>query len=120
MGTRNKIIPGFPGVNSVHLAMERGEVDCIGGTTWSSHEGDARTEAAHRELAILLQWGTVKDPEISDTMRREIPLILDIAPTISIARRSATSWRAPPSAGRSRRRPACRKIALQRCGAPST
>ena len=26
-----------------------------------------------------MQWGTLKDPEISDYMRRDIPLILDIA-----------------------------------------
>jgi len=41
LGTRNRIIAGFPGVNSVHLAMERGEVDCIGGTTWSSMKATA-------------------------------------------------------------------------------
>jgi hypothetical protein len=79
MGTRNKIIPGFPGVNSVYLAMERGEVDCIGGTTWSSMKATRGPKLRNRELAILLQWGTIKDPEISDYMRRDIPLILDIA-----------------------------------------
>jgi len=79
LGTRNKIIPGFPGVNSVHLAMERGEVDCIGGTTWSSMKATRGAKLRGRELGILLQWGTIKDPEISDYMRRDIPLILDIA-----------------------------------------
>src|SRR5215470_4440361 len=79
IGTRNKLIPGFPGVNSVHLAMERGEVDCIGGTTWSSMKATRGQKLRNRELAILLQWGTIKDQEISDYMRREIPLILDIA-----------------------------------------
>jgi tripartite-type tricarboxylate transporter receptor subunit TctC len=79
LGTKNKIIPGFPGVNSVHLAMERGEVDCIGGTTWSSMKATRGQKLRNRELAILLQWGTIKDQEISDYMRREIPLILDIA-----------------------------------------
>jgi tripartite-type tricarboxylate transporter receptor subunit TctC len=79
LGTRNKIIPGFPGVNSVHLAMERGEVDCIGGTTWSSLKATRGAKLRSRELGILIQWGTLKDPEISDYMRRDIPLILDIA-----------------------------------------
>ncbi len=79
LGTKNKIIPGFPGVNSVHLAMERGEVDCIGGTTWSSMKATRGQKLRSRELGILLQWGTLKDPEISEYMRREIPLILDIA-----------------------------------------
>jgi tripartite-type tricarboxylate transporter receptor subunit TctC len=79
LGTRNKIIQGFPGVNSVHLAMERGEVDCIGGTTWSSMKATRGQKLRNRELALLVQWGTMKDPEISDYMQREIPLILDIA-----------------------------------------
>jgi tripartite-type tricarboxylate transporter receptor subunit TctC len=79
LGTKNKIIPGFPGVNSVHLAMDRGEVDCIGGTTWSSMKATRGQKLRNRELAILVQWGTLKDPEISDYMRRDIPLILDIA-----------------------------------------
>ena len=79
LGTRNKIIPGFPGVNSVHLAMERGEVDCVGGTTWSSLKSTRGQKLANRELQLLVQWGTTKDPEISAYMRREIPLILDVA-----------------------------------------
>jgi tripartite-type tricarboxylate transporter receptor subunit TctC len=79
LGTRNKIIPGFPGVNSVHLAMERGEVDCIGGTTWSSMKATRGQKLRNRELSLLVQWGTLKDSEISDYMRRDIPLILDIA-----------------------------------------
>jgi tripartite-type tricarboxylate transporter receptor subunit TctC len=81
LGTRNKISQGFPGVNSVHLAMERGEVDCIGGTTWSSMKATRGQKLRNRELALLVQWGTMKDPEISDYMQREIPLILDIAQT---------------------------------------
>jgi tripartite-type tricarboxylate transporter receptor subunit TctC len=79
LGTSIKIIPGFPGVNAVYLAMERGEVDCIGGTTWSSMKATRAQKLRDRELAILVQWGTLKDPEISDYMRREIPLILDLA-----------------------------------------
>ena len=79
LGTRNRIIAGFPGVNSVHLAMERGEVDCIGGTTWSSMKATRGQKLRNRELALLVQWGTLKDPDISDYMRREIPLIIDIA-----------------------------------------
>ena len=66
-------------MNSVYLAMERGEVDCIGGTTWSSMKATRGAKLQNRELTILLQWGTLKDPEISSYMKREIPLILDIA-----------------------------------------
>jgi hypothetical protein len=56
LGTKIRIIPGFPGVNSVYLAMERGEVDCIGGTTWSSMKATRGGKLRNRELALLLQW----------------------------------------------------------------
>jgi hypothetical protein len=79
IGTRIKIIPGFPGVNAVHLAMDRGEVDCVGGTTWSSMKATRAQKMQNHELTILLQWGTIKDPEISSYMKREIPLILELA-----------------------------------------
>jgi tripartite-type tricarboxylate transporter receptor subunit TctC len=79
LGTRIKIIPGFPGVNAVHLAMDRGEVDCVGGTTWSSMKATRAQKMQNHELTILLQWGTMKDPEISTYMKREIPLILELA-----------------------------------------
>jgi hypothetical protein len=58
--------------------MERGEVDCIGGTTWSSLKATRGAKLRSREVGILIQWGTLKDPEISDYMRRDIALILDI------------------------------------------
>jgi tripartite-type tricarboxylate transporter receptor subunit TctC len=79
LGTRIKIIPGFPDVNAVHLAMDRGEVDCVGGTTWSSMKATRGQKMQNHELTILLQWGTMKDPEISSYMKREIPLILELA-----------------------------------------
>lgn len=81
LGMQNKIIPGYPGVNAVYLAMERGEVDCIGGTTWSSLKSTRGQKLLNRELNLLLQWGTSKDPDISKYAQSEVPLILDIAPT---------------------------------------
>jgi len=42
LGTKMKIITGYPGGNDVNLAMERGEVDGRCGWSWSSVESPAR------------------------------------------------------------------------------
>lgn len=87
MGIQNKIIPGYPGVNAVYLAMERGEVECIGGTTWSSLKSTRGQKLRDRDLNLLVQWGTAKDPSISAYAQTDVPLILDIA-TNEIDRRA--------------------------------
>lgn len=79
MGIQNKIIPGYPGVNAVYLAMERGEVDCIGGTTWSSLKSTRGQKLRDRDLNLLVQWGTAKDPSIEAYAQTTVPLILEIA-----------------------------------------
>lgn len=89
MSIQNKIIPGYPGVNAVYLAMERGEVDCIGGTTWSSLKSTRGQKLRDRDLNLLVQWGTAKDPSIEAYAKAEVPLILDIA-TSELDRRALT------------------------------
>ncbi len=42
LGTRIKVVAGYPGVSAINLAMERGEVNCVGGTTWSSIKSTMR------------------------------------------------------------------------------
>lgn len=79
MGIQNKIIPGYPGVNAVYLAMERGEVDCIGGTTWSSLKSTRGQKLRDRDLNLLVQWGTARDPSIEAYAQTKVPLILEIA-----------------------------------------
>jgi tripartite-type tricarboxylate transporter receptor subunit TctC len=81
IGTRNKIVAGYPGVNAIYLAMERGEVACIGGTTWSSMKSTRKQKMLDKELIVLLQWGVSKDPEISQYAGYDVPLILDIGKT---------------------------------------
>jgi hypothetical protein len=81
IGTRNKLVAGYPGTTAIYLAMERGEVGCIGGTTWSSIKTTGGQKMRDRQLLVLLQWGATADPEISSLMGRDVPLILDVAQT---------------------------------------
>src|SRR5215831_149245 len=75
LGTQIKVVTGYPGQTAVNIAMERGEVNCIGGTTWSSVKATMRPMLDTRKLNMLVQWGATKDPEISAYANREVPLI---------------------------------------------
>ena len=81
LGTQIRIVAGYPGQNAVNLAMERGEVNCIGGTTWSSVKATMQPMLEARKLNVLVQWGATKDPEISAYAQREVPLIQDYGQT---------------------------------------
>jgi hypothetical protein len=81
LGTQIKVIAGYPGQTAINIAMERGEVNCIGGTTWSSVKATMQPMLDARKLNVLVQWGATKDPEISAYANREVPLIQDFAQT---------------------------------------
>jgi len=81
LGTQIKVVAGYPGQAQVNIAMERGEVNCIGGTTWSSVKATMRPMLDARKLNILVQWGASKDPEISAYAQREVPLIQEFGQT---------------------------------------
>jgi len=75
LGTQIKVVTGYPGQTAVNIAMERGEVNCIGGTTWSSVKATMRPMLDARKVNMLVQWGATKDPEISAYANRDVPLI---------------------------------------------
>jgi tripartite-type tricarboxylate transporter receptor subunit TctC len=81
LGTQIKVIAGYRGQSAVNIAMERGEVNCIGGTTWSSVKATMRPMLDGRRINLLVQWGTSADPEISDYAKRKVPLIQDLGQT---------------------------------------
>jgi tripartite-type tricarboxylate transporter receptor subunit TctC len=81
LGTQIKVIAGYPGQNAVNIAMERGEVNCIGGTTWSSVKATMRPMLDARKINILAQWGATKDAEISNYAGRDVPLIQELGQT---------------------------------------
>ncbi len=81
IGTQIKVVSGYPGQNAVNLAMERGEVNCIGGTVWSSVKATMRPMLDAHKIDLLVQWGAMKDPEISAYANRDVPLIQELAQT---------------------------------------
>jgi tripartite-type tricarboxylate transporter receptor subunit TctC len=74
LGTKMRIITGYPGGNEVNLAMERGEVQGRCGWSWSSVKATHQKWYEERKFTLLMQLALDKHPELPD-----IPLIVDLA-----------------------------------------
>jgi tripartite-type tricarboxylate transporter receptor subunit TctC len=76
LGTRFKIVAGYPGGNDVTMAMERGEVMGRCGWSWSSVLATHKRWIDDKSINILLQLSLNKHPDLPD-----IPLVMDYAKT---------------------------------------
>jgi len=76
LGTKMKVVTGYPGGNEVGLAMERGEVQGRCGWSWSSVKSTHKKWIDEKKFAILVQLGLDKHPDLPD-----VPLIVDLAKT---------------------------------------
>jgi tripartite-type tricarboxylate transporter receptor subunit TctC len=74
LGTRFKLIAGYPGGNDVTMAMERGEVMGRCGWSWSSVLATHRRWIDDKSINILVQLGLNKHPDLPD-----VPLATDFA-----------------------------------------
>jgi tripartite-type tricarboxylate transporter receptor subunit TctC len=76
LGTKIKIVPGYPGSTEILLAMERGEVEgfcAIGWTFVKLRKGDWLRD---KKINVLFQMALKKHPDIPD-----VPFIPDLAKT---------------------------------------
>ena len=76
LGTKFKVVTGYPGGNDIDLAMERQEVQGRCGWSWTSVKATRSTGCRKRSSTSLFQMGLAKHPELPDT-----PLIMDLAKT---------------------------------------
>jgi tripartite-type tricarboxylate transporter receptor subunit TctC len=76
LGTRLKVVAGYPGGNDVVLAMERGEVQGRCGWSWSSVVAARPTWWKEKKINILVQLALTKHPDLPD-----VPLVTDLATT---------------------------------------
>jgi hypothetical protein len=74
LGTRFKIILGYPGGNEINLAMERGEVAGRGSNNWASWKATRAEWLRDKKINILVQVGLTKAPDLPD-----VPLLMDLA-----------------------------------------
>src|SRR4029453_16776281 len=66
LGTKMRIISGYPGGNEIGLAMERGEVQGRCGWSWSSVKSTHQKWYDEKKFAILMQLALEKHPELPD------------------------------------------------------
>ena len=66
LGTRIKLVFGYPGQNDVFLAMERGEVDGHSCVYYSSLVSTRPDWIRTRQVKLLLQFGPAKEQAIGD------------------------------------------------------
>jgi tripartite-type tricarboxylate transporter receptor subunit TctC len=72
IGTKFKIISGYPGTNDVVIAMERGEVHGLGDWSWSNVKTRRPDYLRDNKVRVLLQMTTEKEPDLP-----HVPLAMD-------------------------------------------
>ena len=76
LGTKFKIVTGYPGGNDVVLAMERGEVEGRCGWSWSTILATHPDWVKQKKIHLLVQLALEKHPDLPD-----VPLVADLATT---------------------------------------
>jgi tripartite-type tricarboxylate transporter receptor subunit TctC len=74
LGTKFKIIIGYPGGNDINLALEKGEVDVRGSNAWAAWKATRPDWLRDKKINILVQIGLTKAPDLPD-----VPLLMELA-----------------------------------------
>ena len=96
VGTRFRIIMGYPGGAEINLALEKGEVDVRGSSSWSSWKATRPDWVLgnDRKLVMLVQIGLTREPELGD-----VPLLMEL-PEAAEDRAALRLLSAPTTIGR--------------------
>jgi tripartite-type tricarboxylate transporter receptor subunit TctC len=74
LGTKFKLVTGYPGGNEVNLALERGEIDGRGSNSWASWKSTHPDWVRDKKIIVLVQIGLKRAPDLAD-----VPLLLELA-----------------------------------------
>jgi tripartite-type tricarboxylate transporter receptor subunit TctC len=74
LGTRFKLVTGYPGGNEVNLALERGEIDGRASNSWGSWKSTHPDWVKDKKIIVLVQVGLKRAPDLAD-----VPLLLELA-----------------------------------------
>lgn len=75
IGTRFKVVTGYPGPQSAQLAMQRGEVAAIV-KPWSSIKATELESIRNGDISLIMQYTRQRHPELPD-----VPAVVDVAQT---------------------------------------
>jgi tripartite-type tricarboxylate transporter receptor subunit TctC len=74
VGTKFKLVTGYPGGNEVNLAMERGEIDGRASNSWASWKSTHPDWVKDKKIVVLVQVGLKRAPDLAD-----VPLLNELA-----------------------------------------
>jgi tripartite-type tricarboxylate transporter receptor subunit TctC len=74
LGTRFKIVLGYPGANEINMAMENGEVAGRGSNSWASWKATKPDWVKEKKINILVQIGLSKASDLPT-----VPLLAELA-----------------------------------------
>jgi tripartite-type tricarboxylate transporter receptor subunit TctC len=76
LGTKFRIIMGYPGTADINLAMEKGEVDGKGSDSWAAWKATHPDWIAQHKINVLTQIGVEREKDLPD-----VPLMYELAST---------------------------------------
>src|SRR2546421_3186834 len=76
LGTKMKLVTGYPGGNDITLAMQRGEVEARCGWSWSSIKSNHPQWVKDGTIKLLVQLSLDKHADLP-----QVPLIMDMVKT---------------------------------------
>jgi tripartite-type tricarboxylate transporter receptor subunit TctC len=66
LGTKFKVVRGYDATPQINLAIERGEVEGIGGIGWQSIKTQVPQWIAARKITVIAQYGFKRDAELAN------------------------------------------------------
>jgi tripartite-type tricarboxylate transporter receptor subunit TctC len=78
LGTRFKVVIGYPGNADMLLAVERGEADGNAGTSWSGLTSFKPEWLKEKKIDVLVQLASRRHPDLG-----AVPLVMDLAKNAS-------------------------------------
>jgi hypothetical protein len=76
LGTKFKVVRGYDATPQINVAIERGEVEGIGGIGWQSIKTQVPRWIAEKRITVIAQYGFKRDAELADA-----PTMLELAKT---------------------------------------
>jgi tripartite-type tricarboxylate transporter receptor subunit TctC len=78
LGTKMKVIGGYPGSAEINLAIERRELDGVASWCWTCAKAEKPDWIAKHDLRVVMQLAATGDPELT---QMQIPTVFDRAKT---------------------------------------
>ena len=76
LATRFKVVRGYDSTPQINVAIERGELEGIGGIGWQSVKTQVPQWISEKKITVIAQYGLHRDPQLA-----EAPTMLELAKT---------------------------------------